>query len=161
MTGRAGAKVVIRGSLRRWLLGTHAWYIKNRERVIARAKINQRKLLDESKMDPLLATVLRRGWQMKKLRTKIRAIRVLGGACKICGERDMRVLQVDHIIPVSKNHEKRQWGAQRFRVAAKNPRAYQVLCANCHMKKTWTANWPPIEEIFARMNLAETRSART
>jgi len=74
---------------------------------------------------------------------RFEAIRALGGVCVSCGEDDLFVLQIDHVF--GDGHLER---ADRPGVAGRvtdkvvrrvlrgNTRGLQVLCANCHAKKT-------------------------
>ncbi len=69
--------------------------------------------------------------------TREKAIAKLGGKCSVCGEVDYIVLQIDHIIPVAKTKEKRRAGPELYSKILKNQQDnVQVLCANCHARKT-------------------------
>jgi hypothetical protein len=65
------------------------------------------------------------------------AVAYLGGYCARCGMTDYRVLQIDHVDGGGSEEYRRigQHGVQRriLRGAA----GYQLLCANCHMLKTY------------------------
>lgn len=70
-------------------------------------------------------------------------IETLGGACTVCGDTDIKHLQVDHINGGG-NQEHRQRGYVRsatdLPIRLSDPHKYQVLCANCHADKTWDEN---------------------
>ncbi len=71
---------------------------------------------------------------------------ILGGACVVCGNTDVRVLEFDHINNNGKQHRERIWGnvggggtGTPFWVVAYPEEAneeLQLLCANCHAIKT-------------------------
>lgn len=66
------------------------------------------------------------------------AIAELGGRCVVCGESELGVLQIDHIIPVRRPSAKHSttWNtvSQILRGEKEN---LQLLCANCHQRKSW------------------------
>ena len=75
--------------------------------------------------------------RMDKLRQD--AIDALGGACVNCQRKDIRCLQIDHVIPLK--------GGQRIRVeifyrsiVQGLTENLQVLCANCHAIETYYEN---------------------
>lgn len=67
-------------------------------------------------------------------------IQFLGGSCSECGEDDLRCLQLDHIIPIFR--KRGEPSAAKItvmdvfmdRIAVED---LQVLCANCHAKKSF------------------------
>lgn len=73
----------------------------------------------------------------KAYRTQMRqkAIEKLGGRCNNCGLIDDRVLQIDHIKPL--NGEFRPDHIKVFKLAIAGDTNLQLLCANCHVIKTW------------------------
>ena len=61
---------------------------------------------------------------------------LLGGKCKHCGEKDTRVLQIDHVY--GDGAQERRNGLTRmqlYRNIERNTKRYQLLCANCNWKK--------------------------
>ncbi len=68
---------------------------------------------------------------------------LLGGSCRNCGISDYEILQIDHIEPISKDNKNRICNEKLFkgivsgRLSIEN---LQILCANCHMKKTVIEN---------------------
>lgn len=80
-----------------------------------------------------------------RLKCKLDTYKVLGNKCKICGFKDIRALQIDHINSDGKND--RVSGGYRYQfykrvlasVQAKEKR-YQLLCANCNWIKRYTHN---------------------
>ena len=69
-------------------------------------------------------------------RRKREVHKLLGGKCKHCGEKDPRVLQIDH-VKSDGNRERRngQTRGQLYRNIQKRPKRYQLLCANCNWRK--------------------------
>lgn len=74
-----------------------------------------------------------------------KAMDLLGGKCVACGEDDYDVLQFDHIEPVFRRSNgladgkpcKGHGHAHSHILRLDNPaEVYQVLCANCHAKKS-------------------------
>ena len=69
-------------------------------------------------------------------RRKAQIHSLLGGKCKHCGEKDSRVLQIDHVY--GDGAQERREGLTRmqlYRNIEKNTKRYQLLCANCNWKK--------------------------
>lgn len=66
------------------------------------------------------------------------ALMALGGKCSCCGERDWNVLDIDHINGDGKDERRAGAKEKMERSIVKNggQGKYQVLCANCHRKKT-------------------------
>ena len=67
------------------------------------------------------------------------AIRLLGGCCMACGMDDPDVLEFDHIQPLHRktNNIKNKSGASSEIIKRSDrDRVFQLLCANCHRKKT-------------------------
>jgi 5-methylcytosine-specific restriction endonuclease McrA len=84
-------------------------------------------------------------YQAKALRTAAGAKRKLfdiyGHFCALCGETDEAVLQFDHICP--RLRKRNEWCGPlvlvaRLRSGRESPFNVQVLCANCHARKTKT-----------------------
>lgn len=68
-------------------------------------------------------------------------IQFLGGRCSECGEDDFRCLQIDHIKPilrVNKNTEAGNATVMNVYMDRMDVEDLQVLCANCHAKKSFT-----------------------
>ena len=60
--------------------------------------------------------------------------------CSSCGEKDLLVLDFDHIIPATKKHNvSRMVSSQHHSIKAIQTEIdkCQVLCANCHRRKTY------------------------
>lgn len=79
----------------------------------------------------------------RKSLTKVRAKLhdALGGVCSFCGESDATVLVVDHKISRGgRSNDKRDTGPSSTLAALRNgresPFSLQLLCANCHARKT-------------------------
>jgi hypothetical protein len=61
-------------------------------------------------------------------------LQTMGGKCKLCGNRDFRVLQIDHVH--GDGHlEPRSSSLKFYAKVLANPDDYQILCANCNMIK--------------------------
>lgn len=64
------------------------------------------------------------------------AIKLLGGACAECPETDQRVLQIDHIFGDGAIARREMSQSQILKdVLEKGATKYQVLCANCNVRK--------------------------
>lgn len=59
-------------------------------------------------------------------------IQLLGGKCKKCGNNEEEILEFDHVIPVRNRKVKRR----NLYEIRERPELYQLLCANCHRRKT-------------------------
>lgn len=69
-------------------------------------------------------------------------IDILGGKCNKCGITDPRILQFDHICNNGNKRRKLIGGGNaEIRYCVANPKKakkiLQLLCANCHVLKTW------------------------
>ena len=73
-------------------------------------------------------------------RLKAEAIAAYGGKCVVCGETDPIVLQVDHINGRNKGEAKRSGvnELRRLKVLGFPKGDIQLLCANCHTRKTYS-----------------------
>jgi 5-methylcytosine-specific restriction endonuclease McrA len=73
-------------------------------------------------------------------RMEARAFELLGPFCHLCGESDLSVLVIDHVMPVrEKNRPTGATSAYRALLSGKEtPFNLQPLCANCHKRKTDT-----------------------
>ena len=69
-----------------------------------------------------------------ELRTQ--AIERLGKRCAACGIDDFDVLQIDHICPIKDRYRNMTKEYRRIRDMDDPYEEFQVLCANCHAKKT-------------------------
>lgn len=71
-------------------------------------------------------------------------VRLLGSHCLGCGTWDYEVLEIDHVVPVSKKPRPRR--PDQLLLAIRNgtmlQSELQLLCANCHRKKTLHSNMP-------------------
>lgn len=79
-------------------------------------------------------------WYNNRYRkNRVKVLDYLGGCCSKCDISDYDVLQIDHVIPIKLPSSKRMPNIQMFfhilnDRLSKND--VQILCANCHMKKT-------------------------
>jgi len=84
--------------------------------------------------------IKKRGWRLK--------VEVLSyysngtPKCNSCGEEDIKVLQIDHVKGNGNKHRKTigRSGAAFYRWLDKQnyPGGFQVLCANCNIRKLYT-----------------------
>lgn len=106
--------------------------IKAKEKEIERKKEYATKYPDVAKLQfPML--------QYTKLRFE--AISVLGGKCVWCGNDNLCVLEVDHVLTDGKSMTQKHGGRYNELVCLRNNPSefigiHQVLCANCHRMKT-------------------------
>ena len=87
--------------------------------------------------------IQRRGWHtVQTEKDRMALLERLGGRCLYCGEYDPLVLQIDHRYGDGASDRLRGKGKGRYRrlLALSDGEldklALQVLCANCHLKKT-------------------------
>ena len=69
-------------------------------------------------------------------RRKAQIHNLLGGKCRHCGEKDPRVLQIDHVY--ADGAKERREGVSRMQLyhnIERETKRYQLLCANCNWKK--------------------------
>ena len=77
-------------------------------------------------------------------RNRIEIVRMFGGECQRCGYKDWRALQIDHVDGggskerrmLSHNLTAVFWKKEK----EKNPKKYQLLCANCNWIKRYENN---------------------
>jgi len=79
------------------------------------------------------------GKKVQHQRVRLAVIVALGGKCTRCPETDQRVLTVDHINGGGSAERKKYKGTSYYYHVLKtfSNGVYQLLCANCHIKKTW------------------------
>ena len=112
---------------------------KQKERVKSQIKLDGKlKLTDKQKQD-------NQRLRDKQRRTAKRhaAINKLGGSCNVCGIDDSDVLQFDHIIPIKRKTNKVKKGRDNYYYVLNDEhpeKTFQLLCANCHTKKTRVNN---------------------
>jgi hypothetical protein len=93
--------------------------------------------------------------------SRLHAILVLGGRCVVCGTDDLDVLELDHITPLyqtNKNREPTSTLAKTIILGQIPPRTIQVLCANCHSRKTRSESSQPLltrEEVMRDLESAK------
>lgn len=80
----------------------------------------------------------------RKLRAQVLAL--YGSKCAICGFVDSRALQLDHINGAGKKHRSRLGTSNFYRVVLKDPKHYQLLCANCNWIKSYVNHERPFRE---------------
>ena len=65
----------------------------------------------------------------------------LGRKCKQCNETDVRLLDVDHIVPIGRQPARRVWGKagtwRNVQLGIESLSNLQILCVRCHRLKTW------------------------
>lgn len=83
----------------------------------------------------------------KSIILRLKVIKLLGSKCVgwnnqgcpfNCGNSDCEeeLIQVDHIIPLNISGKKRIFNDGRYNDVIKNLKEYQLLCSNCHLKKS-------------------------
>jgi len=85
-----------------------------------------------------------RRWKKEQRRKhKAAVLALLGSRCSVCGNDDVRVLELDHIVPLKRNRTTNVAagfnGTELWRRVAKGDikdDEVQLLCANCHAIKT-------------------------
>jgi hypothetical protein len=82
--------------------------------------------------------------QILRWKNKLKVIAAYGGGCASCGEKDPRVLNVDHVENDGKNHVgstgRRITGNSLYSYLIKEnfpAHRFQILCANCNQRKEW------------------------
>ncbi len=73
-------------------------------------------------------------------RNKRAWVDALGGKCTVCGDTDIRHLEIDHINNDGYKEGHFRISAPNYPVSMADPAKYQVLCANCHADKHWDFN---------------------
>lgn len=72
---------------------------------------------------------------------KAKAIEMLGGMCASCGyAENMHALTIDHVKPLLRSERGEKTGGDVYRLIANGftpLEGLQILCANCHMIKTY------------------------
>lgn len=84
-----------------------------------------------------------RGWRNK---AKEEALAAYGGKCVCCGESHSPYLTIDHVNDDGGAH-RREVGAGSLTIhlwLRRNgyPKGFQILCANCHLAKSWKRPCP-------------------
>lgn len=75
-------------------------------------------------------------------RVRDEALDLLGGRCVRCGEADRVVLDIDHIDGSGHVDGRNRGGLKLVRKVRANPGQFQLLCCNCHRRKTAAQrNW--------------------
>lgn len=75
--------------------------------------------------------------KIRSAKLRAEAMDALGNVCKDCGHSDTRVLQFDHIAGGGRAHRKKQGGYHYWRTVLDRIEEFHLLCANCHMIKTY------------------------
>ena len=75
----------------------------------------------------------------RRANLKAKAISVLGCKCNHCGISDERVLQFDHVNDdgASDRSDYGKGTERTYRMVIEHPSRFQLLCANCHMIKSY------------------------
>ena len=121
------------------------WTVKNRKCIICKKKLKENQLRYCS--EKCIIEGIRLSYRKNSLKDKrkfwqekINLLKELGGKCKICGNSDIRVLDINHKDRSKKFRLKgkglHSWG-RRFKDWKENKGNLEILCANCHRIKTW------------------------
>lgn len=96
--------------------------------------LNNRKFLEKkNKKDEISRHKIYYDKMYKQLRDEV--LGLFKNKCNDCGETDKIVLQVDHINGGGTKERKTINSLHRYRLVLKNPDKYQILCANCNVRK--------------------------
>lgn len=109
----------------------HNNYMKNREKCIKRAR--------EYKEN----TDYNKNQRYKYMISRYEIIALLGGECIICGETDIRCLQIDHINGGGTKERRGNSGGYYKNILEKikgGSKEYQILCANHNWIKRFENN---------------------
>lgn len=122
----------------------HAEYrARNREKL--REQDRERRAAQRAHVNETAARCHRR--KMRAARREVLAL--LGDCCQVCGIRDERVLQIDHVQNDGAEHRRAARGTHGYtaawyrelrRVCLEEPGRLTLLCANCHCIKHWIAD---------------------
>jgi 5-methylcytosine-specific restriction endonuclease McrA len=91
-------------------------------------------------------------------RVVVRAMILLGGSCSVCGENDFSVLEFDHIHNDGKSDlrpdssRKTSWYVAKDVLSGKSEHI-QLLCANCHSRKTKANGESSLRAVLQEMGL--------
>lgn len=108
-----------------------SYYQKNKERIKARTRMYTISHPEENKL------------ARKKLRFNVMSeiFGLLGNECSICGEKDKKVIQIDHINGGGYAHFKKVSASvyTYYKIILKSVRSdenkYRLLCANCNIRE--------------------------
>lgn len=103
------------------------WYASHRKEYAEYREKNRSKIADRQ--------------MLYNASNKEQLLRLLGSSCAVCGESDPIVLQVDHIKPLLRAKREGSQGGfatimMKIRTGKEDRSNLQVLCANCHARKT-------------------------
>lgn len=76
---------------------------------------------------------------VQRAKYRKQALDALGGKCVRCGEDDPIVLHLDHIAGDGGADKRKRSSWERLRAVPNEVDRYQLLCANCHARKTYEA----------------------
>lgn len=82
----------------------------------------------------------RKGYDKKRYKARYeekreQCFKILGNKCARCKEKDRDVLQIDHVYGGGTKERKKTNSLSRCTKVLDNPSNYQILCANCNIKK--------------------------
>lgn len=130
----------------RWLAGDagQAYLKKQQEAKLRRQAIREKVAAEQSEYLKEFSERMRiiKNDKHRRYRAKKRelAIQALGGECIVCGIDDHDVLEFDHIEPLlrkTNSHKKCKGDTYQEILSDENSIGkFQLLCANCHTKKT-------------------------
>ena len=110
------------------------YYQKNKERLRTASRNWCRNHPDKMRAKYVKVKAIKRDQKIR-----IGVINFLGGKCATCGFLDWRGLQIDHINAGGRKERKklRLNTIQYYQYVMKNPKGYQILCANCNQIKRY------------------------
>jgi 5-methylcytosine-specific restriction endonuclease McrA len=114
----------------------HQYYLAHRTSL----KAYQARYRDENR-DEILAYQTRYA-STRTANARARLLKILGPFCAFCGETDDVLLEIDHKAPIRSRERRGPVPILlALRTGRENPFNLQVLCANCHTRKTKTETY--------------------
>jgi 5-methylcytosine-specific restriction endonuclease McrA len=130
---------------KKWQAGPagQVYLAKQREAMQLQKQANaERRMAERAEKNEL--TKLKRSIKHRayRLRQRVKALGALGDRCVVCGMDDPDVLEFDHIEPLfRKSSGIKSKDTYQEVLRHDNPtEVFQLLCANCHAKKTRSNN---------------------
>ena len=127
---------------------------KHMQYYLARKARNNERRKEKRKINPYYGSgYTKEEWaensRLKYRQLKYETISRLGGKCSICGYKDFRALEIDHIIPGSGRTDRIKHGWSYWKMLNKMDLVdlldrFQCLCSNCHSIKSYNEKYKPI-----------------
>jgi len=111
--------------------------VKNARRAEHRAAMTPEEIAGESLRAAIRNRDSAESRRRQRAEERARALAILGGCCNHCGIDDPIVLQFDHIEPLLPKTTGRSRNGNSAKLICAGSRDFQVLCANCHVRKSF------------------------